>query len=240
MGSINYQESDMYDVLIVGAGISGINAAYRIHEGLPDKKFLLFEARDDLGGTWDLFKYPGIRSDSDLHTFSYPFKEWTGADIAEGKHLVAYLKEVVRENGLAKHFRFRSKVQSADWSTEERCWFVTVNQQGEQMHYRTRFFYNCTGYYDYGTPYKADIPGIQNFKGKIVHPQFWNLSEDDYRDKRVAVIGSGATAITLIPNMAPVTSSLTLIQRSPSYIMSVAKFDPMAKLLRTILPPRAA
>ncbi|CDR99900.1 probable monooxygenase [Sporisorium scitamineum] len=240
MGSINYDDSNVYDVLIIGAGISGINAAYRIHDGLPDKKFLLLEGRDNIGGTWDLFRYPGIRSDSDLHTFAFPFKEWTGADIAEAKHIVAYLRKVVDEHGLAEFIRLRSKVQSADWSTEERCWFVTVNQDGEQVHYRTRYLYCCTGYYDYDAAFKADIPGIHNFKGKVVHPQFWDLKEDDYRGKRVAIIGSGATAITLLPNMAPVTSSITLVQRSPSYILSLDKFDPTAKLIRAILPRRAA
>ncbi|EST07676.1 hypothetical protein PSEUBRA_002771 [Kalmanozyma brasiliensis GHG001] len=240
MGSINYDDSDVLDVLIVGAGISGINAAYRLHDELPDKKYLILENREQLGGTWDLFKYPGIRSDSDLHTFGYAFKEWTGADIAGGAEILAYLKKVAEDNGIAERIRYKSKVEAADWSTEERCWFVTVNQDGEQKNYRARFLYTCTGYYDYNKVLHAEIPGIKNFKGKVVHPQFWDLKEDDYRGKRVAVIGSGATAITLIPSMANVTKDITLVQRSPTYILSLEKYDPIAKVIRAILPKRMA
>ncbi|KAJ1029600.1 hypothetical protein NDA13_002845 [Ustilago tritici] len=240
MGSINYNHSEVLDVLIVGAGISGINAAYRLKDELPDKKYLILEGRDNLGGTWELFKYPGIRSDSDLHTFGYAFKEWIGPDIAEGREIIAYLKKVADKNGITENIRFRTKVTNADWSTEERCWFVTVDQNGEQKHYRSRYFYTCTGYYDYDAALKADIPGIQDFKGKVVHPQFWDVTEDDYRGKRVAVIGSGATAITLIPSMAEVTKEITLVQRSPTYILSLEKHDPIAKIIRAILPRRAA
>ncbi|KIS70546.1 putative monooxygenase [Mycosarcoma maydis] len=240
MGSINYDDSSVLDMLIVGAGISGINAAYRLQDELPDKKYLILETREKIGGTWDLFKYPGIRSDSDLHTFGYAFKEWTGADIAEGREILAYLNKVADDNGISQNIRFKTKVTNADWSSEERCWFVTATQDGEQKQYRTRFLYTCTGYYDYDSALKADIPGIQNFKGKIVHPQFWDLKEDDYRGKRVAVIGSGATAITLIPSMADVTKDITLVQRSPTYILSLEKYDPIAKVLRAVLPQKVA
>ncbi|CDS82149.1 probable monooxygenase [Sporisorium scitamineum] len=240
MGSINYNDTDVQDVIVVGAGISGINAAYRLKDELPHKKYLIFEGRDNLGGTWDLFRYPGIRSDSDLHTFGYSFKEWTGADIAEGKEILAYLKKVAEENGISERIHFKSKVVAADWSTEERVWFVTVDQDGERKTYRTRFLYNCTGYYDYEAPLKTEIPGIQNFRGKVVHPQFWDLTQDDYRGKRVAVIGSGATAITLIPSMAKLTKDITLVQRSPTYIVSLDKYDPIAKLIRAVLPHKVA
>ncbi|GAK63559.1 flavin-containing monooxygenase-like protein [Moesziomyces antarcticus] len=240
MGSINYDSSDVLDFLIVGAGISGINAAYRIKDELPDKKYAILEGRENLGGTWDLFKYPGIRSDSDLHTFGYAFKEWTGADIAEGKEIVAYLNRVADENGITQNIHFKTTVTNADWSTEQRCWFVTADQNGEQKQFRSRFLYTCTGYYDYHAALEADIPGIKNFKGKVVHPQFWNVTEDDYRGKRVAVIGSGATAITLIPSMADVAKDVTLVQRSPTYIVSLDKYDPIAKVMRAVMPRRMA
>ncbi|PWZ00536.1 FAD/NAD(P)-binding domain-containing protein [Testicularia cyperi] len=241
MGStLNYDDSDVLDVLIIGAGISGINAAYRLHDELPDKKYLILEGRDNLGGTWDLFRYPGIRSDSDLHTFGYAFKEWTGPDIAEGKEIISYLKAVSDENGITDRTRYSTKVNSAAYSSEERCWFVNATSGGQEKQYRSRFLYSCTGYYDYHAALKADIPGIDNFKGKVVHPQFWNITEDDYRGKRVAVIGSGATAITLLPSMADVAKDVTIVQRSPAYILSLDKFDPIAKFFRMFLPKRLA
>ena len=241
MGSISaYDQSDVLDVLIVGGGISGINCAYRLKDECPDKKYMLLENRDQYGGTWDLFKYPGIRSDSDLHTFGYAFKEWTGADIAEGSAIKAYLNKVADENGIREKTRFNHKVVKANFSSEERCWYVDAESNGQTNQYRARFLFLGTGYYDYNEGLKVDIPGISNFKGKVVHPQFWDVTEDDYRNKNVIVIGSGATAITLLPNMAPVTKSTTLLQRSPSYIVSLEKFDPIAKVIRTVLPRKAA
>lgn len=241
MGSTSiYDQSDVLDVVIIGAGISGINAAYRLSDELPDKKYLILEGRSQVGGTWDLFKYPGIRSDSDLHTFGYAFKEWEGPDIAEGKEILKYLKQVAGEHGITERTRFDTKVQTANWSSEERCWFINATCNGQEQQFRSRFMYSCTGYYDYNAALKAEIPGIDNFKGKVVHPQFWDVTEDDYRGKRVAVIGSGATAITLLPSMADVTKDITIVQRSPTYILSLEKYDPIAKFLRMFLPKKMA
>ncbi|EPQ30901.1 uncharacterized protein PFL1_01799 [Pseudozyma flocculosa PF-1] len=241
MGSIpNYDDSGVLDVLIVGAGISGINVAYRLTDECPDKKFLIVENRDTLGGTWDLFKYPGIRSDSDLHTFGYAFKAWEGADIASGESIKAYLKQVSDENGITEKTRYSTKVTSANFSTEERCWNVELDHRGQKSEVRSRFLFLATGYYDYNQPLKAEIPGISNFGGKVVHPQFWDLTEADYTDKRVVVIGSGATAITLLPSMAEKTKDITMLQRSPSYIVSLDKFDPIAKWIRRLLPASIA
>ncbi|KAN0060589.1 hypothetical protein ACQY0O_007241 [Thecaphora frezii] len=241
MGSLpTYDDSDVLDVLIVGAGISGINVAYRLKDECPDKKYLIVENRATLGGTWDLFKYPGIRSDSDLHTFGYAFKAWEGADIASGESIKDYLQQVSDENGIAERTRYNTKVTSANFSTEERCWYIDLESRGQTSQLRARFLFLATGYYDYNEPLKAEIPGIANFGGRVVHPQFWDLSEADYTDKRVVVIGSGATAITLLPSMANKTKDITMLQRSPSYIVSLDKFDPIAKWLRRLLPASLA
>ncbi|PWN52201.1 putative monooxygenase [Violaceomyces palustris] len=236
MGSIPLSDSDIQEVIIVGAGISGINAAYRFQDANPGRRYTILEARSNIGGTWDLFKYPGIRSDSDLHTFGYAFKEWTGPDIAEAKYIVEYLENVVQENHIKERIRFNTKVVSADFSTEDRAWSVKVETNGRPETLRSRFVFLATGYYDYSSGLKAEIPGIHNFGGRVVHPQFWDLEPKDYRDKRVVVIGSGATAITLIPSMADETKSITMLQRSPSYIVALPKHDPFASLCRAILP----
>lgn len=228
----------IHDVLIVGAGISGINAACRLIDSLPNLSYTILEGRHTLGGTWDLFKYPGIRSDSDLHTFGYAFKAWRGPAIAQGPEILKYLNKVADEYGITKHVNFHTKVREARWSSQTKLWTVdTANAQtGEEKMFRARFYWNCCGYYDYDQPLEAQIPGIESFKGTVVHPQFWKLKEEEYRGKKVAIIGSGATAITILPSLAGVAKHVTLVQRSPSYIVAANPVDPTANMLYSVLP----
>jgi cation diffusion facilitator CzcD-associated flavoprotein CzcO len=235
--------STSFDVLIVGAGISGINAAYRVQTQAPKgTTYSIFEARSAIGGTWDLFKYPGIRSDSDLYTFGFPWRPWReGVAIAEAPLILKYLNESVRETGIDKNIRFQHKVIDADWSSEDLRWTLSVNVGGEKVvKYSARFIILGTGYYDYDEPMYARIPGLHNFKGTLVHPQFWP-EKLDYADKRVAIIGSGATAVTILPSMAEKAKFVTMVQRSPSYVFSLPnKDDPITRLLRLILPAKMA
>ncbi|CAD6916632.1 unnamed protein product [Tilletia controversa] len=229
-----------YDVLIIGAGISGINAAYRLQDSAPHKKFAILESTGEIGGTWALFKYPGIRSDSDLATFGYAFKPWEGADIADGQAIVEYVNKVADDAGIRKKTLFNHRVTGADFSTPDREWTVTASVNGTEKKIKAEFIFLATGYYDYNEPLKVDIPGISNFKGDIVHPQFWDPKKVNYDNKRVVIIGSGATAITLLPSMAPRTKSITMLQRSPSYVIALPKHDPFARIMRFFLPSALA
>jgi cation diffusion facilitator CzcD-associated flavoprotein CzcO len=228
------------DVLIVGAGISGIDAAYRLRTQAPGKTFTILEAREDLGGTWDLFRYPGIRSDSDLFTFGFPFRPWDKPNsIADGASILAYLRETVAEHGIDRFIRFGHKAVRAAWSTEDALWTVEVTHGAETSVYTCSFLYLCTGYYNYDTGHVVDFPGRAEFGGRIVHPQQW--PEDlDYQDKRVVVIGSGATAVTLIPSLAERAAHVTMFQRSPSYVVSRPAKDEVADRIREKLPPKLA
>ncbi|KAE8382514.1 hypothetical protein BDV26DRAFT_278064 [Aspergillus bertholletiae] len=210
-----------FDVIIVGAGISGINAAYRIQDQLPNFSYAILEAREDLGGTWDLFRYPGIRSDSDLFTFGFAFNPWNHNNpIAEGSAIKEYMHTTAEKYGIDKHILFRHHVSSADWCTTNNTWSLAVNADGLSKTITARFVIFGTGYYDYKQPLQAKIPGLENFQGQVVHPQFW--PEDlDYKNKKVIIIGSGATAITLLPNMADEAAHITMLQRSPTYVYSV-------------------
>jgi cation diffusion facilitator CzcD-associated flavoprotein CzcO len=234
--------TDHFDVLIVGAGISGIGAAYHLRKKLPSKTFAILEARETIGGTWDLFRYPGIRSDSDLHTFGYAFKPWTSENaIADGHEILAYLRETVDENDLSGHIRLGHKLRSADWSAADARWTVTVERAatGEVATLTCGILFSAAGYYDYAGGFTPEFEGRDEFKGTIVHPQQW--PEDlDYAGKRVVVIGSGATAVTLIPSMAQRAGHVTMLQRSPSYIISQPKRDPLANGLRRVLPDSTA
>ena len=233
---------DHVDLLIIGAGISGIGAAWYLQDRHPQRSYRIIEARDDLGGTWDLFRYPGIRSDSDLHTFGYAFKPWTDDDaIADGDAIKAYLRETVQEAGIDQHIRFGHKVLSAEWSTPDACWTVTIERtaDGEVSTTRCRWLFNAAGYYRYDQGHRPTFPGEDDFEGTLVHPQHW--PEDlDHSGKRVVVIGSGATAVTLIPAMATDAEHVTMLQRSPSYVMPVPKQDPIANVLKRVLPGRMA
>lgn len=210
--------TETIDVAIVGAGISGINAAYRVKTRMPDYTYSIFEARADMGGTWDLFKYPGLRSDSDFYTFGFEWNTWPKDNpIAPGGDIKDYLKLSAKKEGIDSHIKFNHRLNAMEWSTEDRFWNLTLEVQGHTKHVRARYIIIGTGYYDYKEPLRAVIPGLENFKGKVVHPQFW--PEDlDYANKKVAIIGSGATAITLVPNMAPTAARVTMVQRSPSYV----------------------
>jgi cation diffusion facilitator CzcD-associated flavoprotein CzcO len=229
------------DVLIIGAGISGIGAAYHLQERCPGKSYAILEARGAIGGTWDLFRYPGIRSDSDMHTLGYRFRPWTEAkSIADGESILDYVRATASEGGIDKQVRFGHRVVSASWSSEEARWTVTAERDdGTEVTLSCGFLMNCSGYYRYDQGYTPEFPGIEDFQGKVIHPQHWP-EEPDYEGKRVVVIGSGATAVTLVPAMAKDAAHVTMLQRSPSYILSVPGEDPIAELLRKVLPPRAA
>ena len=230
------------DVLIVGAGISGIGTAWYLQDRHPDRTFRIIEAREDLGGTWDLFRYPGIRSDSDLHTFGYAFKPWTGKDaIADGDAIKAYVRETAQEHGIDQHIRFGHKVLRAEWSTADGLWTVTIERvaDGETSTTTCRWLFSASGYYRYDRGHRPAFPGEEDFTGTLVHPQQW--PEDlDHAGKRVVVIGSGATAVTLVPAMATEAAHVTMLQRSPTYVMPVPRQDPVANLLNRVLPDRLA
>lgn len=229
---------DFVDVLIVGAGLSGIGAACHLRKWCPEKTYVILESRQSIGGTWDLFRYPGIRSDSDMFTLGYSFKPWINPkSIADGDDIRRYVKETAREQGVDKHIRFGHKVIRAGWDSDQAVWTVELQVEGrkEPAQIQCRFFIGCTGYYNYDNGYTPDFVGREKFKGQIIHPQHWpeNL---DYQDKKVVVIGSGATAVTLIPAMADNTAHITMLQRSPSYVASVPLKDKLAIKARKYLP----
>ena len=238
-GATTPGEAGWVDVLIVGAGVSGIGAACHLRRLCPGRSFAIVEARDAIGGTWDLFRYPGIRSDSDMHTFGYSFKPWRNPKaIADGDSILAYLDEAVAENGLGAHMRFGRRVTAAAWDTVRACWTVTdVDGAGNRKTTACRFLFVCAGYYDYETPHRADIPGIGDFAGRVLHPQFWPHGLD-CTGKRIAVIGSGATAMTLVPALASEAARVHLIQRSPTYVVSRPDEDGLANWLGRVLPDR--
>ncbi|MDQ1700124.1 MAG: monooxygenase [Frankiaceae bacterium] len=227
------------DVLVVGAGLSGIGAACHLTRECPDKTYAVVEARDRIGGTWDLFRYPGIRSDSDMFTLGYSFKPWTHPKaIADGPAILEYINEAAREYEVLDKIRFRHRVVRAGWSTPDARWTVDVERDGGEVVTMTcNFLMMCAGYYRYDEGYTPDFPGIEAFRGQVVHPQQWP-ADLDYAGKKVVVIGSGATAVTLVPAMAETAASVTMLQRSPTYIVSLPARDPIADLARKVLPDR--
>ncbi len=230
------------DVLIIGAGLSGIGAACHLQEECPGKSFVVLETRDAIGGTWDLFRYPGIRSDSDMFTLGYSFKPWVASrSIADGPSILQYIRETARERGVDQRIRFNHRVVRAEWSSEQARWAVEAERTDtkERVRLTCSFLFSCTGYYRYDEGYTPRFEGRESFRGTVVHPQHW--PEDlDYAGKRVVVIGSGATAVTLVPAVAERAAHVTMLQRSPSYVLSVPGRDPVADVLRRVLPEKAA
>jgi cation diffusion facilitator CzcD-associated flavoprotein CzcO len=227
--------TEHFDVLIAGAGISGVGAAYHLTTQCPGTSFVALEAQKTFGGTWTTHRYPGIRSDSDLHTFGYRFKPWTTAPIASAQEILKYMGDVIEENNLAPHIRYRHTITSAKWSSEENLWTIeaTRTDTGEQLRFTTNFFWMCQGYYRHTEGYTPEWNDMASFKGRIVHPQKW--PEDlDYKNKRVIVIGSGATAATLIPAMANDCAHVTMLQRSPTYFRTGRNAIEIAEQLRQL------
>jgi monooxygenase len=235
-------EPEHVDVLIVGAGLSGIGAGYHLQTNCPARSYAILEARDCIGGTWDLFRYPGIRSDSDMYTLGYSFRPWREAKaIADGPSILNYVRETARENGIDEKIRFHHRVVRAEWSSEDALWTVQARRSDTQETVRMtcNFLLMCSGYYRYDKGYTPELAGIERFEGQVVHPQQWS-DEVDYAGKRAIVIGSGATAVTLVPAMAESAQHVTMLQRSPSYFVSLPAEDAIANFLRRVLPAKLA
>ncbi len=233
---------DHVDVLIVGAGLSGIGAAHHLQENCPSKSYAILEARDAIGGTWDLFRYPGIRSDSDMYTLGYAFKPWSEAKaIADGSSILSYVRETASEAGIERNIRFNHRVIHAEWSSDDARWTVEAQrtETDETVQLTCNFLLTCGGYYRYDQGYAPDFAGTERFAGPIIHPQHW--PEDlDYAGERVVVIGSGATAVTLVPAMAQTAGHVTMLQRSPGYVVALPAVDPIADVMRRVLPTKLA
>lgn len=234
--------SEHLDVLIVGAGISGIGAGCHLQKQCPGKRYAILEGRADMGGTWDLFRYPGIRSDSDMYTLGYSFRPWTHAKaIADGPAILDYLKDTARTYGIDKHIRFHHLVKRAAWSSQDARWTVEAERgpNREPVRFTCNFLFMCSGYYNYNEGYTPQFAGLERFAGRIVHPQKWT-SDIDYANKRVVVIGSGATAVTIVPEMSKTAARVTMLQRSPTYVISLPAEDFIANALRRVLPVKLA
>jgi monooxygenase len=232
--------AEHFDVLIVGAGLSGIAAAFHLQKRCPNHSYTIIEARNAIGGTWDLFRYPGIRSDSDMYTFGFAFRPWTeGKVFADGKNIREYVRDTARENGIDQKIRFGQRVMHSRWNSRTARWTVNVSRSdgAEELSYTCNFLIMCSGYYRYDRGHMPDFPGMKDFGGEIIHPQFWP-EDTDYTDKRVLIIGSGATAITLVPAMAKTARQVTMLQRSPSYVAARPSRDAMADVLRKFLPDK--
>ncbi len=233
---------DHVDVVIVGAGLSGIAAACHLQASCPDRSYAILEARDAMGGTWDLFRYPGIRSDSDMYTLGFSFRPWTeGKALADGPSIRTYIEDTAAEHGVDRRIRYGRRVVRADWNGAQARWDLDVARAdtGETERMTCTWLFACSGYYRYDEGYTPELPGLDRFGGTVVHPQHW--PEDlDYAGKRVVVVGSGATAVTLVPAMADEAAHVTMLQRSPTYVVSLPQRDRVADLLRRRLPARAA
>src|SRR5260221_2796082 len=235
-------ETQHLDVLIVGAGLSGIGAAWHLQKNCPDKSYAILEGRERSGGTWDLFRYPGVRSDSDMYTLGYSFRPWKEAKaIADGPSILSYIRETASDHGIDSRIRFSHRVVGASWSSQEARWTVDVERgpSREPLRLTCDFLFMCSGYYDYAAGYTPDFPGIKRFAGQIAHPQEWTEAID-YAGKRVVVIGSGATAVTVVPAMAETAEHVTMLQRSPTYVVARPAEDAIANKLRCRLPLKLA
>ncbi len=228
-------QSTHFDVLIVGAGISGVGSAYHLQEQCPEKSYVILEMKDTFGGTWETHKYPGIRSDSDLYTFGYRFKPWVGAPIASAGEILKYMGEVIEENGIDQHIRYGRRITGCRWSSDDNLWTIEATREsdGEKETFTCQFLWMCQGYYDHEHPYTPDWPGMDDYKGLFIHAQVWD-PEIDYSGKRVLVIGSGATAATVIPEFAKTAEHVTMLQRSPTYFFCSENRNELADRLREI------
>ncbi len=225
-----------YDVVIIGAGISGIGAAHHLGELSPGSRYVILERRDRIGGTWDLFRYPGVRSDSSIFALSWPWEPWRGKEyVADGDQIRDYMEDTARKHGIFPHIRFHTTVTSADWDSSTDTWTIHVTENGRLKTYRSRFVFFGTGYYNYDEPYSPDFPGLNDFGGTVIHAQHWP-DDLDYTGKRIVVIGSGATAVSLVPALARKAAHVTMLQRSPGYLFAVARINRVFSLLRMILP----
>ena len=232
---------EYFDVVIVGAGLSGIGAAYYLQTKCPDKSYVILESRSAMGGTWDLFRYPGIRSDSDMHTLGYNFKPWNKAKvIADGASILNYIRETAKENDIEQHIHYDRAVKKANWQSEDATWTIETETKNAEKHlYSCNFLLMCSGYYSYQQGYTPQFNGIDRFEGTVIHPQKWP-KDLDYHNKKVVVIGSGATAVTLVPEIAKDAEKVIMLQRSPTYIVSRSDGDKSADLLRKLLPEKIA
>jgi monooxygenase len=231
-----------YDVIIVGAGLSGIGAAYYVQSQCPQLRFAVLESRSSIGGTWDLFKYPGIRSDSDMYTFGFAFHPWkSDKSIADGQAIMDYMNDTLETFRLKEHIQLNRRVMKADWNSTEAAWNLEIKntQNNENQIIKARFVIACTGYYDYEKGYRPSFVGEEKFRGQLIHPQQWT-ADIDYTDKRVVVIGSGATAVTLLPELAKKAQQVTMLQRTPTYIINLPRKDIVAEFLKAILPANTA
>ncbi len=234
-------DAENFDVIIIGAGISGIGAAYRIAERNPGVRYVILERRAEIGGTWDVFRYPGVRCDTSMYTLCFPWEPWTRTEaIAGGEQIREYITATAHKHGIHQNIRFNTHIRSADWDSTTDTWTVRADGASETpTTYRARFVFFGTGYYDYDEGYTPDFPGIEQFAGTVVHPQHW--PEDlDYMGKRTVVIGSGATAVTMVPSLAKQAAKVTMLQRSPSYLLSLPKVDPGAEIARKLFSPKVA
>ena len=236
----NSTATEHLDVLIVGAGLSGIGAAWHLQKNCPGKRYAILEGRAASGGTWDLFRYPGVRSDSDMYTLGYRFRPWKDAKaIADGPSILSYIREVASDHGIDRQIRYGHRVVGASWSTPDARWTVEIEHGGERLFLSCSFLWMCSGYYRYEAGYLPEFPGIDGFKGRVVHPQHWP-QDLDYAGKKVVVIGSGATAVTVVPSMAETAEHVTMLQRSPTYVVARPAQDPIANKLRRRLPLKIA
>lgn len=237
---IQSENMEHFDVLIVGAGLSGIGAAAHLRMECPEKSFAILEGRASMGGTWDLFRYPGIRSDSDMYTLGYRFRPWTDPKaIADGPAILKYIRETAQEFKIDEKIRYNHRVKKASWSSNQARWTIEAETENSIVNFTCGFLYLCTGYYDYESGYTPEWSGMDDFRGQIVHPQKWT-DDIDYADKKVVVIGSGATAVTLVPALAERAAHVTMLQRSPTYVVSRPAQDKIANLLRAVFPNRFA
>ena len=239
--SVTPPDTTDVDVIIIGAGLSGLGAAYRITERNPGTSYVILERREQIGGTWDLFRYPGVRSDSSIFTLCFPWEPWTRKEgVADGVHIREYLNTAAHKYGIDEHIRFNTRVRSADWDSSTDTWTVAADEEGGAgATYRGRFVFFGSGYYNYDEGYTPDFTGIEEFGGTVVHPQYWP-QDLDYTGKKIVVIGSGATAMSLIPSLAEEAAKVTMLQRSPTYVLPASKYSPSADWLRKVLPGKVA